>query len=272
METLYQQQVDLMGSEEVYRRVDQKLANLEIDPFFYHYQLKLIHFRERHFKLTKLHLRTKLDSSYDFDLLSFLSTQKFSQIVKADKSIHLKMKTSVAREASAKFAAPIYILNALNGLHYVYYNRPCECHQCNACLRYVSKLLLNYPEAMDLVKQAFQSSPRSFQTPATLQEQGMVRVLELGLPVDCLPQTLRQRMKEGPEWKEIRPCFQRLVEELAKAGRLVKKKLVRRKEIEVSLDVRQATAHTWSSSSALQSLYKNKYFIRRRHYMEDTQI
>ena len=45
-----QAQVENVGSEEIYRRVNNKLAQLEVDPWFYWEQLSIYRWREYYLK------------------------------------------------------------------------------------------------------------------------------------------------------------------------------------------------------------------------------
>ena len=72
-QTARQQQVSLVGSETLYNRLDKKLADLEVDAFFYNKQCKLFVWRYRFLKE---------NINYRGEGLSFLSTQCVDQVLK----------------------------------------------------------------------------------------------------------------------------------------------------------------------------------------------
>ena len=68
-----QQQVAILASKSLYDRLDKKLKDLEVDPFFYNKQCKLFVWRWR---------VLKENTNLGVDKLSFLSSQCFDEIVK----------------------------------------------------------------------------------------------------------------------------------------------------------------------------------------------
>ena len=65
-------QVEEVGLEVLYKRLDKKMANLEVDPFFYRKQLKL--FRMRYNILGKIIRYNMFEKSY-------ICSQSFDQVL-----------------------------------------------------------------------------------------------------------------------------------------------------------------------------------------------
>ena len=196
-QTFRQQQVTLVGSETLYNRLDKKLKDLEIDPFFYNKQCKLIYRRYFFLKEVKVY--------GNGDKLTFLSTQCFD---KASQKIGLEelpeINLSLGLEAATKFMIPEMLsgfcsLLIESDLHTDKDDGLCECWRCKQYFgiftNYIRDMdIRSYPESIAYTDLAIRSgSIRSLKTVC------MAKVVELGLAQDCLPLSVQENIKNGPE-------------------------------------------------------------------------
>ena len=178
-------QVTLVGSEILYKRLDQKLADLEVDSFFYDKQRSLIQWRTEY-------LREKAKDNYD--KIFFLSTKHFDEAVERHGSPDFVFDVpgyrSVGREARTKFL--ISQSHLMSCLHKEHTDGPCECGSCDW---WNSNVFRESAPFMDLIVRS---------TPLwSLKNLCMAKVLEQGLPQDCLPVTVQETIKTGPELGEV---------------------------------------------------------------------
>lgn len=202
-------QIKLVGSEAIYKRIDIKMTNLKIDPFFYIQQLKL-------YSLRKLILETIFHDQNE-DLLGFLATQGFDQFLQNVEDDNTSLDvwfqytgvvswaeiTRISTKARTKFQIPNSALLLLLNPCHTHPDQPaarkCTCKQGNHCvcneaqLSELKAFLAPYPEAAELTRLAILSLGAP-----SLGEMCMKRVVELGLPQDGLPGTLREMLETGP--------------------------------------------------------------------------
>ena len=194
-----QNQIDCVGSKQIYTRVSEKLANLEVDPFFYCQQLDLYNWRHEYItKITNCYIGKMYEEEKEV-----LVTEQFDKIFEDsfDKSIGLELEDidqQKCMETASKFYAPSEILHWINE-----YQDHCS-HEdvCIVCTKIEAKLrqLIQWmPEAFGLAKLALHGLNLKTGAPLTLKETTMRKVLELGLPQDCVPATLKKSMERGPE-------------------------------------------------------------------------
>ena len=178
------------GSVTLYERLNRKLANLEVDPFFFKKQLLLFDLR-RNF-LSK-------NTRYNHYEISFLSIRMFDQILHDLKFHNASQEISdtslaLGREAMDKFVAPLLISNCLlkiqNIKSYNLNNINAKCQALKLC----SKVLSDVPEVADLAELAIQRS-----IVGSLKFICMARVLELGLKQEGLPLSIKNTIEKGPE-------------------------------------------------------------------------
>ena len=241
-----EKQVRDIGSEEGYRRVDQKLKNLEVDPFFYREQI--IIFNSRCWYLLKdLELENRGFGPRNGLNLSFMITQDYENTVATIfrniyKSFDLTVGLIKSQEnyehirtlgtkAWLKFSAPLSSVCLLS--HLQLDDQTDHSNEfCNHCLRSVGKqkslqllkhFLTKYPELAANMELLIQSDAFLYENSEkqpvknhlkSLSELSIRRVLELGLDQDSLPLTLRQRMRRGPEPRRLTAKEERMVEQL----------------------------------------------------------
>ena len=194
-------QVRLVGSETLYTRLDQKLTDLEVDPFFYHLQCKLFGWR--------CHL---VGNTFTIVKRSFLMTKGFASVIEKIDSpdfVHDTPDIPLSIEALYKFMIPTFALQHFCqiDLHSVKEEETCK---CNVYIKAIDKGLISYfPESVKFVDFAIQSlSIRS------LKDLCMGRVVELGLPQDCLPLSVQDSIRKGPELGDVDRRTQRGLEML----------------------------------------------------------
>ena len=102
-------QVRMLGSEARYRRVNTKLANLEVDPLFYLDQLTVFRWR-----MTFLQRRRGVCPE-DWTVWSYMATKCFVEAVEADvQGPNLPDGwQGLSDEASSKFGVPLQVLQPL---------------------------------------------------------------------------------------------------------------------------------------------------------------
>ena len=230
IEQVWKTQVEDMGSEEAYRMADRKLANLEVDPFFYLKQLEIFIFRKRFLFFTQVDLKTIIPPEYDNVIVAFLATKCFLQVIEATDMIPLKISSTDGWGAYSKFQIPLQLMNSALDLHYVEDGRPCRCPECLTNLAGLTSLITDYPETPVLLERLLMLSPSACLAPASLKEQAIRRVLELGLDQDCLPSTLREMMKEGPEPRQLRESAERVMEVVHRVERELKGEVAEKKK------------------------------------------
>ena len=232
-----QEQAEHVGSEAIYRRVNSKLANLEVDLFFYHEQLRLYGWRNVYLKNAGY-----IDNSMYDQKMQCLITQMFDDVLETDcSSLRLVedssdspqppsyfwassymflpgiLDPSVTTQADVKFFLPSEVSRWLSRLH----PEPCQCQWCGYCSRKLKEMLDYMPTVGPLAELALgywdlQAGESLGLTagPISLTELGIKKVLEYELPQDCLPLTLRLRMKTGPEPRALSGRGQELVRRL----------------------------------------------------------
>ena len=190
-----QKQVALVGSETLYKRLDQKLTDLEFDPFFYQKQCKLFKWRYKFI----------MDAfgRGDHLFLPFLSTKEFARVLdkldSPDSSIQdledMFQMSNAGREARDKFLIPDLAFR-------IFFMINSRAFKENICAQEVfglfKGLIKCYPESAAGTKLAILNSSMG-----SLKDLCMAKVVELGLDQDCLPRSVQQAIKTGPEFQEL---------------------------------------------------------------------
>ena len=234
--TLKQEQINWLGSEKLFTILDNKLANLEIDPFFYSKQTK-IYCERRNF------LKEKIFTSYRSEEdLGFLATQKFDQVLQEADISNFETDRSIGTKAVLKFLAPHNIAMAVRKAEEDCENKekkecsedqetqedkqdaPCKCNKedastkcdcvlpdilcycikCKTSYDSIQKLVASQPQAGRLAEDLILSS--AFLHPLrarTLKGTTMLRVLELGLEQTGLPRSVQKTLRSGPRGLDL---------------------------------------------------------------------
>ena len=166
-----------------------------MEPCLYNKQCKLFHLRW-------CFLKEK--TNYGPKELSFLSTQSFDLFLDKPDLWKLYLKympeesQRLGQEIISKFLIPaissIYILN----LHTNKDDGQCECEVCISAFVIFKSWIKRYPDSGPFIKLAIRSSSiRSLKTVC------MAKVVELGLAQDCLPLSVLDTIRKGPELGEV---------------------------------------------------------------------
>ena len=203
-------QSKLVGTEALYKRLDKKLANLEVDTFFYRKQLGLFHLRTRILRQNTI---------YDEFEISFLSSQRFDRILhelEHHEPLQEIAETSLelGKKALAKFAGPRVLSSTLLKLQHN--TMPCNCEDCQTNYKTIWQVLKDVPEAGPLAELAIRSS-----LVGSLKNICLARVEELGLEQDSLPFTVRGGLESG----ELEAKGERALEILRRFIKLVEPKV-----------------------------------------------
>ena len=188
VEEVRERQVKRAGSEALYRRLNERFDNLEIEPLFMFRQMLL--FKLRREILTDL-LTYRIHYNSDAEL-TLLSTQKFDQVLQEiESSGQIRMSPfeigkERKREAHMKFFASNQIVSLLRRLHPDTFEGTCLCDQCNVKLKHLKLAIRRYPEAVKLAEQNHLDIVFTFYCPRSLKEMCMRQVLQEGLEQDCL--------------------------------------------------------------------------------------
>lgn len=206
-----QTQVDYLGSEAVYKRVNGKLANLEVDPFFYWEQIKLYNWRFEYIIGKVLNTNVYRPSGE----IGFVITQSFDQYLKngtVPEEVSLESRLTLAKQAWVMFRGPFTVTSMLLAL---------EMDPTNTIhINMLKNILAAFPHISSNVKLAIQSNPerydfakRSHQA-RSLGDSCMRRVLELELVQDGLPLTLQEGLERGPGSGKLQQMEERMMERL----------------------------------------------------------
>ena len=197
-------QVDVLGSEAILTRVEDKMADLKVDLLFYWDQVKLMEWRNRVLNRVLLpHWRTSLEKG-------FLATYGFNQILQDDLLIGTDF--TMARSIDHLFCSPWRVVQLLRTQHYLDQGQQCRCDQCQDSLAILRRLLTNKPGVVVLTRLVIHSNPDYRAGPSSLREASMRRVEELGLGLDCLPVTVRRTMRGWPEEGVLKERPQRMLQ------------------------------------------------------------
>ena len=169
-------QVRLVGSEVRYRRVNTKLANLEVDPLFYKNQLEVFRWRMIVFEARRGPLGVWTENR---KLWFYMATKCFEEAPNTQGFNLPDGVRGLGNEAQSKFRVPVHVMELLCcKLHMKKDLTKCrkmgEC--CEAVCPLVTLLLSFFPEAGQLTKLAIRS--KAF---PSLKEMCMRRVLDLEL-------------------------------------------------------------------------------------------
>ena len=191
-----EKQVSLVGSETLYNRLDNNLADLEVDPFFYKKQCQLFVWRWR---------LLDENTNYSSEEVSFLSSQCFDNVIRKLNTPDLSSEMpeiylSLGREAISKFLIPGILLrrHLKFTLHIDKEDCLYDCVLDKEAFRLVKQAVRYFPESVAFIDLAIRySSIRSLKTVC------MAKVVELGLAQDCLPLSVQETFKNGPELGEV---------------------------------------------------------------------
>ena len=204
------------GSRDVYRRVDNKLASIEVDPFFYREQKQLFQWR---FNFLVNHYLYE-NMRKHLEKIGILITKKFDQVLEnwsLGKQIYninlseaeLQAGKNSFNEATIIFSFPFAVM--------IFFKMPekhdsngCNCVQCTARLALLNEIMKTCA-GVSLVELVIRGDPRHHLSPVSLKEQGMKKVLELGLEEGCLPLTVKEGMRRGPEHKRLNFTGERML-------------------------------------------------------------
>ena len=204
-----ERQIKLVGSEAIYKRVNNKMAQLEADPLFFWEQLKIYIWRVKYIK-------KKLLSESLLNIDGLAIPQSFDQFLNGN----IKAE-EFNKEISAK-SCRIFVssLETILCLFFLDRNKTESYEEFPGNNgEHLQSLLRNNPIIAELAELAIQSTPLGFESPLTysvrsLRETCKRRVLELELGQDCLPLTLRQGLARGPQLRRLVGREARMVERL----------------------------------------------------------
>ena len=194
-------QLEEVGSDELYNRLDKKLAHLEVDPTFYKTQMRLYDLRCR---------ILKENTRYNTYEISFLSTQRFEQVLE-ELEFHQvageiqESSIVMGKEAMAKFETPNSAAKCLLKIHNT--KPSCKCEDCKTNLRFAWQALKDAPDASPFTELAIKSC-----LVGSLKELCSAKVVEQGLGQEDLPLTLRQGIARGPQLGDLEPKGERAVQ------------------------------------------------------------
>ena len=239
-QSLKEKHIDGVGSETLYHMLDKKMANLQIDPFFYFKQAQLYDKR--------LNFLLKNTSYKSVEDLGFLATQKFDEVLAAADISNPLYDTDlrIGREAADKFSAPYRMAMEVIMMNSNCENKEqekdskdqeiqegelnvlcncikmeesaicdciidndkqdvlCNCLKCKKGYAEIQKIMRSNPEAALLAEDVFQSYAFLHPTRTrTLRETSMLRVLELGLEPTGLPRTVQKALSSGPRGMDL---------------------------------------------------------------------
>ena len=203
---MLRRKINLVGSEEIYTRVTESLEDGIEDPFFYKEQLKLFIFRERIIVEHLMNQGVGLDQN-ELANFGYLLCQGFNPPILVNLWLGIQNRTM--------FSIPSLVVHTFLTLlvpHNEY--ELCSCEECQATLGDVKVLLAAVPGSAEMTERAIRTVTHFHLHPVSLKEICMKRVMELGLDQDSLPLTLKKRMERGPEKRELKTIWQKVVMEL----------------------------------------------------------
>ena len=208
-------QLKVVGSEALYKRLDQKIADLEVEPFFYKKQLRLFQMR------CKILRQNAKNNMFE---ITFLCSQRFDQVLN-ELEFHqpgqeiTEISIALGKKASAKFAFPTILSNTIFKLQDC--KRSGNCEDCRTNFQTIWQVLTDVPEAGPLAELAIGSS-----LVVSLKTVCVARVLELGLEQDSLPLTVQQSVRRGPEPGVLEARGQRAVDMLHRLIKYMEPKII----------------------------------------------
>lgn len=178
-----QEQIELLGSEALYERVNTSFKLLRFEPAFAREQIKLFKWRKNYFhKQFKDRWTTDgADDSHAFDTVPFQITQHFEEVVaKANPKRDPHDDTYFDNNELKSHKA-----TSMFDFRYIEF-----------CMRDVPRWLkdhrdLTYSDALHIIAAAYQSQPLS------LEQMAMKKVLEIQVPLTVLPRTLQEKAVKG---------------------------------------------------------------------------
>ena len=194
--------MDVLGSEAILARVEDRMADLKVDLLFYWDQLKLVVWRSRLLNLVLPHITFERD---------FLMTYGFYQLLQDDLPV---TDFTLARSVDHLFRSPAWLLQHLRKLHYLGQGKLCWCDQCQDSLGILRRLLKTKPGVAVLARLAIHSNPGYRAGPRSLREASVRRVEERGLGMEGLPVTVRLAIRDWPEEGLLKERAQRMLQVL----------------------------------------------------------
>ena len=206
-EVIKQTQVRIVASEALHKRLDTKLSNLEVDPFFYKKQNELFFLRVTY--LLK-------NSKFNLDENLFLSATCFDYALEMldypDSSFKMpdSYQSFTPNTTCMFWISPPYLMKSIHKEHK---DGPCECGCGRGCefgscyfwKKCVSPITAPYLELIIRNTSLW-----------SLKNMCMAKVVELGLDQDCLPLSVQETIKAGPELGDMDGRTQRALEVLEK--------------------------------------------------------
>ena len=238
--------VNVVGSEALYKRVDQKLKNLEIDQFFYREQVIIFHARLYHLLIDlqlqdiygwalndkMLQLFTMITQNYDDTLLKINRNRSMNFDLTLDLENNQINHREIGRKTWINFVAPLSIVCTLKN-HLEHTNDNSKCKVCRKRVekekekQWLNHFIKKYPELASNAGLMIHANAFYYEDPKvpkvylkSLKELSIRQVLVLGLEQDSLPLSLKQHMMRGPEPRSLNAKEERVVEQLQE---LVKK-------------------------------------------------
>ena len=190
-EVTTQAQVSLVGSTSLYKRLNKKIKHLEVDPFFYNKQCKLFHWRW---------CFLKENPEYKSQKHIYQNILFFDQAIKkldTDTAISSSEMPELYLKVSNRFMVPGLALNSFLMLS----PEPRAYNEIDSDKFefYIIKSLITFnPHSVNFINFAFRSS-----SIRSLKDLCMGRVVELGLAQDCLPLSVQESVKRGPELGKV---------------------------------------------------------------------
>ena len=200
-------ELKLVGSEIILKRVNRTLNSDTVDPLFFCEQILLCRWR---YMVLKFNFCTNSNEDLSDIDLGYMVTQKFYEAIQTIRSpaiVHspaivgerdvasfMEIDSLIGWNAKRKFLVPYVTCYYLMRLH-----THCETHSdtncdtscdCQNCKKYVAKLKIHiayFPESLHLTVRAIENFPGHTAAPRSLKEMCLRRFLELELDEECLP-------------------------------------------------------------------------------------
>ena len=155
-------QIGVVGSKEIYKRVNNKLANLEVDHFFYREQLKLYEWRHDFLRRNNSPIYSLIGPEYGRQL-AIVITQNFDQVLSdwGPGEFSNIFDEENNRKALDNFYAPLIVIYWLNNMHdQEAAAEPCQCLQCEENVSKLKPVLHWAPRVVPIVELAMRSYSR----------------------------------------------------------------------------------------------------------------
>ena len=216
-----------VGSENILKIVNRSLASGVIDPRFFCEQVHLSNWRY-------VMLRSNFGMNDEEDL-GYLMTQRFYEAIQSIRSPEvppprlegrytapsIKTNKSLGWKAAQRYVLPYVTYIYLGRLHLdlkdIKSKLSCK-KPCLSCRKLVNKItthIINFPLSIILTARMIRTFPGNSVAPRSLKEMCMRRVVELEQDQACLPLSLREDLKKGPEDRKLKPKPDKMLRILA---------------------------------------------------------